>query len=403
MGVMLYRRGQFAAAARALGPLAGGSDALASMARFYSGMSSRAVGLEALAAGDFAQAEASLRAAAAQLGSQAKVGSHLARIYARTGRLQDCLRRLERIWQRRPDAGAARRLAQAQWQAGQRHAAMLTLSEGIRRMGAEPSLRLQMGLFLCAEDRHGQAIEHFRACAHARGDDADAHYYLGMAYAASGDPVKAARSLQRALELSPWNTVWAWQLALAARAAQQAGVQVIINLPQPAAPSAVGSHATGLVEYVAREPDVLSAMLDLPPHEDDAEVLGELLGVVQAALARRPRWADLHLYCCRLLGRLGHAQEALESAQAALSINPRYVAAHLAAGGLLAELGQKAQALAHLQRAIALGADWPDVHCLAGEMAAASSPQRARRHLQRALELKHGYTRAADALRAIAA
>jgi tetratricopeptide (TPR) repeat protein len=391
-------------AAEELAHLRSRDDPAGNLARYYEGMALRAMGLEAMAEGRFDQAEARLRAAIERIGQTADLADYLAAVHASTGQFDRCTVQAEAAAELRPDDPAAwRRLAQAQWQAGRRAEAHMTLGAALRRFEPNAGLLVQMGLFLSADGNFAQARQSFRQAVQADCANADAHYYLALAAQAEGDAAEAARSFQRALELRPADLMLAYQLAKAARVAAEGGTMLALR-PGELRPAANGSQLDQLARYVTAEGDFTEAFLSLPESPIDAELFGLLASVLEAALAEHPDYADLQFHRSRVCRRLGRTDEAIEHARRAVQINPRYVNARIHLAGLYAEIGQVDQAVRQLQQAIAAGADWADVHCQIAELLPARGEQSgARRHLERAVQLNAGFARAAKALASLAA
>ena len=403
-GLSLYRQGRYEPALEQLSQAAEQDGLDCHLARFYQAMSHRGLGIEALRDGRFAEAETHLRHAAATIGRTADLANYLAAIYARTGRNACCAKEAEKASELEPGSPAAwRRLALAQWQAGQRPQAHMTLAEAMRKLGGVAELHLQAGLFHAAEGHADVARASLARAVEADCTLADAHYYLALAAASQGDAPSAVRSFQRTCELRPTDVMVAYQLAVAARAAEQGGVRVALRLPETAAPSA-GSEIRQLAQYVSREGEFIDAFLALPPSGMDEELFDLLAGVLRMAIDEHPDYADLHHRCSRVLHRLGRVPAAMEHAERAVQINGQYVAALKHVGELCTIAGRTADAIEHLERAIAAGGDWADVHCMLAELLRQSdSRDGAERHLRRALTLNANYTRAAEALASLAA
>jgi tetratricopeptide (TPR) repeat protein len=338
------------------------------------------------------------------LGRQADLCGYLSAIYANTGRWERCVAEMEdsaragdkqvRTW---------RKLAQAQWHAGRREEAYLTLHAALRTLGAKADLHLQLGLFHAAEDRYDLARQAFESAVEADCTHSDCHYYLALAAAAQGDPYGAVLSFQRAFDLRSDDLMLAHRLAVAARAAGEGGYHVTVRLPESAAP-VNASQIRQLASYLCSESDFVEAFLSLPASQMDAELFGMLAGVLQTALAEHPRYADLHYHGARVFQRLGRTDAALHHARQAVAINERYVEALVLLARLEDRAGDARAAVEHARAAIACGADWPDLHCLAGEwLVRCNRPAEARRHLERALQLNRNYSPAAEALASLAA
>lgn len=402
-GVAHYRAGRHAEAIAELEGLHQGDGIPERIATYYLAMSHRALGIAALRDGRYDVAEKHLRAASVGLGRDADLASYLARLYAQTHRYERCTAEMEKVVETQPnDPAAWRRLVQAQWRTGRRTEAYMSVNAALERFRTDASLYVQLGLFHAAEEDFTCAADAFGKAIDADCSSADAHYYTGLCAAAEGNAAGACRSLQRALDLNPGDLKIAWQLSLAAKAVRQAGGDVVLHLREYQAADG-DSQIRLLARYVTREPDFIDALLSLPESDADAELFGLLLGVLQMALDENPRYADLHYRCAEVLSRLGRTLPAIGHLYRALEINPRYLRARVSLGKMLA-VAESSEAIAQLDRAVADGADWADVHCLLGElMSGEDRPVAAKEHLEQALKLNAGYTRAAEALALLAA
>lgn len=405
-GLLLRGRGCFAQAAEELQELIQQDDTIGLLSRYHYALAHRSLSGEALAAGDFPSAQRHLRTAMSAVGADAGLDGFLAGLYARGHKPAECLRETEKASARKAGENSPdchRKLAQAQWQAGRRQEAQLTLSQAFRRFGPVGVLHLQQGLFLAAEDKFAEARKSLARAAEAQCDNPDAHRYLALSAAALGDAPAAARSFQRALDLRPNDLMLAYQLSLAARAAATAGVKIVVCLPVPSAAPAHGSLHE-LAKRIADEPDLVEALCSLPENDLDNDLFSLLAGAAELAIEAHPRQADLYLAASRVYARLGQQDAAQDRAATALEINPAYIRARVYLAGLCASAGRQDAAAGHYEQAVSDGADWPDVHLRASEaLSCCGRRDDARRHLQRALELNADYKPAAEALEALAA
>ena len=403
-GVALYLDGRYKQAVVELASARQEGGLLGQMAAYYQAMAHRALGIEALREGRFDEAESHFRQAARTIGKDADLASYLAALYARQRRYGECVDEMSCAAESSADDVAAwRKLAQAQWRAGQHEQARITLATALRKLGNRAELHIQMGLFWAAKEKFDEARKSFTSAVEADCTCADSHYYLALAASAQGDVIDAVRSFQRAFELRRDDLVVARQLAMAAAAAERQGHHFVLRLPEAAA-TPEGSEIRQLAAYITSEPEFLDACLSLPDSPIDGELFGMLAGVVQMALAAHGGYADLRYHSSRIFARLGRLDEAIEQADKAVRINPRYVRAFLHLADLHARAKKPLDAVENIERAVACGADWPDVHCLAGEILARfDMPAEAKEYFKRALQLKAGYRRAAETMSALAA
>jgi Flp pilus assembly protein TadD len=373
------------------------------MAVFYAAMSNRALGIEAMRTCDFLQAERYLGAAVRGIGNRADLTTYLTACYAMNQRFDRCAHEMEKTAESNGGPTEWRKLAQAQWRAGMKEQALMSLSKATRLFGDDHRLQLQLGLFHAAEERYDQAFTHISNAVRNDCDNATAHYYLGLTAAAQGDGQQALRSFQRSFDLEPDNLLIARQLSMAAGVVHQAGVRFVLRIPE--SPSEQESTpARQLARYVTQDSELSEALLRLPESEVDNDLFGVLANVLAIALEDHGGYADLHYYASRTHERLGDIARASDHARAALEINPKYVRARMQMADLCERTARTDQAAEHITRAIEYGADWPDVHLHAADLLTkCKRAQRAKRHLLRALELKPDYTQAHQALASLAA
>ena len=279
----------------------------------------------------------------------------------------------------------------------------MTLHNALRRFPADGGLLIQLGQFHAAVGRFAEAQWTFRRAVADDCDNADAHYYLALVYAAQHNVAASVRAFQRAFDLSPDDLLIGYQLAVAARAARATGVRVVLRLPEDRPDESV-SEIEHLARFVTQEPAFLDGMLALPPSATDGDLFGLLLGVVKTALADHHDYADLRYYCSRILERLDRIDEAGQQARAALEINPSYVKALLQSASLCETQGAVTEAIDLLKRAVACGADYADVPFrLAKLLLQAGAIDTAETHLQQALAENDRYDQARQELERLAA
>ena len=402
-GIHWFRQGRYDDAAAALADPAGKPGVLGKLARHYQGRAHYQAGLTLARAGRLYDALMRLRQARQILGDRASLAALLAQLCQAAGASDRAEAQLQA-------AGAGGDgpakveldLADLQLHLGRPQQAMLTLHDALRRHPEESGLHLRMGLLLAQQEEYWQAKKHLLRCVDLAPQDAEAHYWLGMCEAALDAPAAAAASLGRAHALRPDRIIWAYQLALACRAAAQRGLPVQVPLAPPAAQPDRASLA-GLVEQISRDSEIVLAMLQLPENDADDELFGSLSGLLELALEQHEERADLHHRQALVLDRLGKLDEAIAHARRAIEINPEFVQAHILLGSLLA--GRQPQAAQeHLRHAIASGGDYADVHVrLAALAKEAGNIEQARTELVRALEINADYEQAKAALEALAA
>jgi tetratricopeptide (TPR) repeat protein len=411
LGIECYRQGQYAQAIDLLKGLQAGKDLCARIARYYTGMSHRQIGMNELQLGQYDLAAEHFRQAIAGIGRNTALDNYLAGIYAKTGKYQQCLAQLEQASPARqdnqdhPDASdAIVSLALAQWHAGRRAEAYMTLTAALRGNGASWRLNYQLGLFYASEEHYDQARPLLNRALQADCGNVAIVYHLGLIAAAQRDFGSAVRHLQRAFELQGDDVMLAYQLALAGKAADQAGLPVKLRIGGQSPSVHLDGHSAQLAKYLCSEADFVDAFLALPASAMDEELFTVLHQALELALLEHPTFADLHLHCSRTLHRLGRIDQAILHARQAVEINPNYTKALIHLAHLEQQDAQTQTAIEHLARAIKCGADWPDVHATLGDwLAHAGQSQLAQRHQARATELNPKYAKAGTSKAGLAA
>ncbi len=410
-GMRAYRRGDYSAAVEALGALSDQGDLLGKLARYYCAMGYRAMGVECLEAGEFSAAAGHLRQAVALIGNKVELVEYLLAVYAKTAQYDRYADSAEVLSKLNCDNVSARvRLAQAQWHTGRQPLAIMTLSSALRELGDKAELHLNLGLFYAAKEDFDPAAEHLRRAVECDCTSVAAHRYLGLVESARGKFPLAARAFQRACALSPRDLMLIYQLCLAADAAKT-NHPMVLALPefnQPRTNLDISDERVRpirqLAEYAAAEPDFVETFLALPPSDADEDLFGVILSVLQTALTYHADYADLHYYAGISSARLGMFEQARRYAAEAVRINPRYARALIHLSEMDVRLGAVDEAIANLQRAVLVGADFPDIHARLGDlMKQRGMDAPARKHYNRALELKPHYRRASDGIASLAA
>ncbi len=403
-GMRAFQRGDHMVAAAAFHAMIDQRDLPGRLARHYSAMSHRALGLDQISEGAHAQAAWHFRQAVGLIGNRADLAEYLLAAYAGAGQHDRCAAAADALTRACPDDIAPRVYrAQAQWRSGDRASAYMTLTEALRRLGDHAELHLNLATFYSAEEKFDTARTHLLAAIECDCTCGRAYQRLGLVESARGDCYQAARAFQRAWVLEPKNLLVAWQLSLAADAANQAGRRVTITLPEPRQSEST-SQIRQLAEYATSEPDFIEAFLSLPASDADEELFGVLLSVLQTALSAHESYADLHYYTAVALQRLGDEGNAAGHLRRAIGINPKYVRALVEMGELCTRSGDGPTAATYFRRAIDAGADWPDLHVRLGDLLAdAGRADDAKQHYHRALRLNGRYQTAARRLASLAA
>jgi len=360
--ISLYRQGRYEEVIEALSQVVVREDMSGDMVRFYRGMSHRTLGLTAMQDGDYRRAERHLHSAARDAGPSADLGRHLASIFARTGRPIHCAEQL-RIASDADDANVEDlcRLARAQFQAGQRSTARLTLRRGLREFPRNSTIHCQLGLFAAAQDDYRRARRYLQRAVQFDCTNWRAWRYLGLVALVGHEIPVAIRAFQRAFDLQPNNLELAWRLSLAAQAGRQNGYGVVLHLPETPMLE-TDSPIRQLASYMVREKDYLKACLNPLTAPKERRYYHMLRDVLTTALRMHPNYADIHLAAGRVALKLGDTAQACEHAEGAVAINPTYIDALVFLAERHAEAGDVEMGIARYREAISAGGDWADIH-----------------------------------------
>jgi tetratricopeptide (TPR) repeat protein len=267
-------------------------------------------------------------------------------------------------------------------------------------------INYHLGMILAGEDRPQEAIGFLTVACRLRPENSDARWKLGLAQGLCGHLVEAIRHLHLAHRLDPANNWLLAHLTLAVKQARHQGIQQelqIVKIDQVQNTEAEQA-LNQLAELIVREPEFVTAFLDLPTCEIDDQIFTELLKIIMRALEGHPEYADLHYHCSCIFHRLDRTDQAIRESQQALEINPRYLNALVHLGKLYIKTNQDDQAIHRLKAAVDAGANFADVHYLLGNLyRKQGSIDNARSHYHRALNLNHHFQAAREALAELAA
>ena len=359
--VSWYRQGGYAHAAEVLAELVGREDIVGKMSRFYLGMSHRALGLAAMKNRDYTAAERHFRKAVRGVGCDVDLSRYLASIFAHTDRPMQCAERMQHVAAGSQTAEDACRLARAQWQAGQPNSARLTLRKGLRAFPRNSDLYRQLGAFAAADEDYRRAQRFFRRSVRSDGTNWQSWRYLGLVALADKNITGAVRAFQRAFDLQPNNLDLAWQLSLAAQAAQQSGFGVVLHMPESPLPE-IDSPIRHLAAYIVYEKDYLKACLDPLTASEEPRYYHMLRDVLAMALMTHSGYADIQLAAGRVASRLELAHEAHAHASKAVAINPKYTDAWVFLAECNAGMGELHEAIDCYRKAISAGGNWVDIN-----------------------------------------
>jgi tetratricopeptide (TPR) repeat protein len=169
-----------------------------------------------------------------------------------------------------------------------------TYRDGLRRFPDSFELHKAAGRLAVTLLRYEEAVEHLRLVQQRLHNDPDAHYYLGLAYAAMDDPAHARVEFEHAQVFREYRA--GARLELAFLDAQRGAYESALNWTNRAiddSPDAVrlGVVEVALLRHLGRESEArerLAQWLKLDPSNSALRFEGTLLGGTDAAL-----WAHL--------------------------------------------------------------------------------------------------------------
>jgi tetratricopeptide (TPR) repeat protein len=359
--VGLYRQGCYAEVIDTLHGMMDRQDVLGEMARFYVGMSHRALGLSAMKISDYGGAEKHFRAAAGRIGADADISRHLAGIFAKTQRPVLCTEQMRHITGDNQTLGDICRLARAQWQAGERVSARLGLRRALKGFPRNSTIYRQLGLFAASQDDYRRARRYLKRAVRFDCTNWRAWRHLGLVCLVDQDIPAAVRAFQRAFDLQPNNLELAWRLSQAAHAGQQNGYGVLLHLPEAPLPES-DSPIRQLAMYMVRESDYLQACLNPMTAPTEPRYYDMLQDVLTVAVGMYSGYADIHLAAGRVAERRGEVARAQEHARRAIEINPKYIDALVFLAKCHAQADEVEEGIMRYRQAISAGGNWADIH-----------------------------------------
>ncbi len=297
------------------------------------------------------------------------------------------------------------RLSLIQWKRGDCDNAVATLRNACRKHGEAAELHFQLGTLLAAREQLEEAELRFTQAIAIDHTHPEALVSLALCRGAQQDTVGAVKHLIQAQRQQPASARIALLLSCAAKACQDAGIEMNLRAVMPEQES---GYADDAVEQLGRileiDPEFAEALLALDDSEVEKPAFDLLAITLKHAIDRNPRHANLYYLRSKVLARIGQANEAIASAEQALTIEPRMVKALILLSNLYRQTDRLAEATSRLENAMELGAKYADIYYLLGNLYRdAGNLQQARSAYEKALSINNQYEDARNALDSLAA
>jgi superkiller protein 3 len=278
----------------------------------------------------------------------------------------------------------------------------ITLLEGLAKKHPNSfDVVFNLGTILASQNHLSPAVLYLTKAVQLRPEDVEAHWKLGLAKGLMGHTLEAVRHLEIAHTIQPDNHWLLCHLTLGVQQATLQGIEAFPQIVHSSEGKTLGSEKelTALADLIAKEPEFVTAFLDLPKSDVDQSIFSALLTILVRSLEKYPEYADLHYHCSCVLDRLGQKERAICESKRALEINPRYVNALIHLAKVYASTHQNQEAIDRLSKAIELGANFADVHYLLGNLYRKQGClEHARQHYRKALKLNERYYAAKEAM-----
>ncbi len=358
----------YSAAVAIFGDLAAGEDICGALSRYYAGEAYQRLGVEQMHQHDFDTAAESFKRAVGFNPQNHTLATHLACCLAQLGKFDLAGRYADRETTLRSAESAPRiRLALCQWRDGRQTAAIQTLRAGTTDQPHNGEWYFQLGVLLAAREEHDAAITALTRAAELLPLPGETFKNLGLCHGASRAFGEAVRFLSLAQQHRPHDATIGLYLAMAAKAASEAGGVPQVQLALPDVATVVElADIEELTELISNEPEVIEAFLTLSQKESDADVFELLAAVVDRAALQAPNDADLFYHRARIHRRLGRRDLAIQYCERALEINPHQVQALITLSRLYLETNLQDDARTRLQQVLDLGHEYADVYFYLG-------------------------------------
>ncbi len=398
----LYKAGEFAQAADKLEPLITGTSLQGHMSRFYHARACRREAERLIEQGNVAQAVKFLQRGMTSTPNATQMINFLAECYLKQGDYPQAGRQLSRLSELNTTTPSLRlKEAMSHYLAGNANKSINILESLAEESPANFEINFTLGLILAEQEQTDRSVSFLTKACQLRPENVDAHWKLGLVQGLRGHLIESIRHLQQAHRIEPQNNWLLCHLTLAVKQAKHQGMDVQLETVKAdtVKETPVDQSLDKLAELIAREPEFVTAFLDLPQTDMDDQIFSALLTIMMRALERYPEYADLHYHCSCIYHRLGKSDEAIRESEHAVDINPRYVSALIHLAGLYSRTDRDQDAIDRLKSAVVHGANYADVHYLLGSLYHKQGlVDQARRHYQRALNINSGFEAAKKAL-----
>lgn len=330
--------------------------------------------------------------------------SFLAACYAARERYGDAAAQLKKTGRDHPAQVAVQiRLAHVLHEDGRCDEAISTLRDCIASHPESTELHYQLGTLLTEQNDYEEAELRFTQVLNLDRQHTEAYVSLGLCCGVRQAPDEALRHLRQAQSRRPRDARIGKLVALAAKAAGDAGYKVGICATMP--DDEIAGDPRGVEELagvIENDPEFIDAILSLPVDRVHEQLFAVVLKTIQVALERQPEHAELHYHCGRVLARLGRRDDAIDANEKAVAIDPKCAKALVELGRLYQETDRHANAAERLEQAIDAGAAYADVYFMLGNLYRdRGDRERARAAYVGALQINKRYGDAQEALDAL--
>lgn len=403
-GLRALEKNDFAKASREFDRIASKDDLWGMLGQYYAAEAYLRLGLEQMKQGDFEVAARSLTKSAQLNSRQGSLPRYLVSCFAELQKFDHACRVSDSETSRRPEDSDPRiRLALSLYRDGQLHAAIQTLRDGILESPEHVEWHFQLGVLLASHDDYTEAAEAFLTTTKLDSAHTDAHFHLGLTFAAQQNPAGAIKYLTIAQRQRPHDPKIALYLGMAAGASAELEPQLHPVMPL-ALPALEIADVEELTHMLLRDPDVIDAFITLPDVDSNENLFELLSAVLEHLIVRQPHRADLHHYQARIYTKLGMSKLAIRSCERAVEIEPQSVQALVTLAKLYRQTDRQQDAAAPLQQIVEMGYEYADVYfhlgCIHRDQGRRES---ACDSFRKALRINSRYTAARESLEALAA
>lgn len=250
---------------------------------------------------------------------------------------------------------------------GKYQSSLETLDEIIREKPTYPDLHFHAGVIRAAQKDWKGAIDSIQKALEINDHYANPHFVLGVLFLRNNEYAKAGKEIQRALDLGLQESIRSFSknvldyLDIRKKTPPVKSQEALPTQMIPLQEGYLETMLQTLPQHLSLVPDYLE-ILEKFGSKWDRPLLATMIRFYEEAIAKTPRYADLHFQLGRIYVQMEEWDKALKSFSEALEINPLFYKARISLYHTFRKVQLPEKAKKELEMLMQQGIQFPDLY-----------------------------------------